>query len=529
VSRILQAPMLDSDHNSDIYRAFFESTGVGLFETTVDGCFLRANAAAARMLRYESTAQMLSEIVDIRRQIYVDPKARDEIVARLQRDGRVENFVTEMRCRDGSTIWSSLTANLVPAAEGAPARLIGCSVDVSELINTQSALRRAEQNYRGIFENATEGIYLTSLDGKMMRGNPALARLNGYDSEEALTAGVNDIATEWYVEPTRRAEFQRLMAENGTVENFESEIYRHKTRERIWISENARLVRDADGNPSHYEGTVRDITAAKRAQVALRAAMEQACIANESKSAFLANMSHELRTPLNAIIGFCELMMMETFGPLGDRRYGGYLKDVHFSANHLLQLIEDILDLSKAEARKIELDECPIDLEVATSSAVRLLHERARRAGVTVTLEFPPDLPVIRADDRRLRQVLLNLLSNAVKFTPAGGSVRVTARREPDGGLSLSVIDTGIGIKAKDLERVFQPFVQLDRARQQEGTGLGLALCRKLVELHGGTVVLKSRPGEGTTAEMRLPPERTYPDGVSPPVTADALSALVGQ
>jgi PAS domain S-box-containing protein len=521
--------MNDSDHNSDIYRTFFDSTGAGLFETTLDGRFVRANATAARVLRYDSPEQMLAEISDLRTQVYVDPKARDEIVARLGRDGRVENFVTEMRCRDGDTIWISLTINLLRDEAGVPTRLIGSAADISELINTQSALRRAEQNYRGIFENATEGIYLTSLDGKMMRGNPALARLNGYDSEEALIAGVNDIATEWYVDPTRRAEFQRRMAETGTVENFESEIYRHKTRERIWISENARLVRDAEGNPSHYEGTVRDITAAKRAQVALRAAMEQACIANESKSAFLANMSHELRTPLNAIIGFCELMMLETFGPLGDRRYGGYLKDVHFSANHLLQLIEDILDLSKAEARKIELDERPIDLEVATSSAVRLLAERARRAEVTVTLEFPADLPVIRVDERRLRQVLLNLLSNAVKFTPAGGSVRVTAQRASDGGVTLSVIDTGIGIKAKDLDRVFQPFVQLDRAHQQEGTGLGLALCRNLVELHGGTIVLKSRPGEGTTAEMRLPAERVFSDGMTPPIATDALLALVGQ
>ncbi|MBX6321770.1 MAG: PAS domain S-box protein [Rhodospirillaceae bacterium] len=418
-----------------------------------------------------------------------------------------------------------MTATLVA---GAPPRLIGSAADVSELVRTQEALRRAEENYRGIFENATEGIYWSSLDGRQLRANPALVRLNGYGSEAEMLAAVNDIGAEWYVEPGRRAEFQRLMARHGRVENFESEVYRHKTRERIWVSENARLVRDAAGNPSHYEGTVRDITAAKHAEAALRRAIEEARVAEQSKSAFLANMSHELRTPLNAIIGFCELMLLRTFGPLGHARYEGYLKDIRFSANHLLQLIEDILDLSKAEAGRIELDERPVDLEVAAGSAVRMLAERARQGGVSMSLAFPPDLPVVRADERRLRQVLLNLISNAVKFTPAGGAVTIAGRRHPDGGVTLCVADTGIGIAPADLGRVFQPFVQLDRSRQQEGTGLGLALCKKLVEAHGGTITLASRPGRGTTVEVGLPAERVCAEGVSPAVSAESLAALIG-
>jgi PAS domain S-box-containing protein len=421
-----------------------------------------------------------------------------------------------------------MTATLIYGPDGEPPRLVGSAADVSDLIRTQEALRRTEESYRGIYENATEGIYLSTLDGHQLRANPALVQLNGCDSEAELLALVNDIASEWYVDPDRRGEFKRLIERDGRVENFESEVYRYRTRERIWVSENARLVHDAAGNPSHYEGTVRDITAVKRTEATLHAALDAARVAGESKSAFLANMSHELRTPLNAIIGFCEMIMLETFGPLGDPRYSAYLKDIHFSGNHLLQLIEDILDLTKAEASKIELDERPLDLEVAAANAVRLLAERARRGGVAVKLAFPSDLPVVRADERRLRQVLLNLLSNAVKFTPPGGTVTVSARRAPEGGLVLAVSDTGIGIAAKDLERVFQPFVQLDRTHQQEGTGLGLALCRKLVEVHGARIALASRPGHGTTVEVHLPPERVLAPGVSPALTSDAVAALIG-
>jgi PAS domain S-box-containing protein len=518
-----------SDDDRDIYRIFFENTGVGLFETTVDGRFVRANPAAAHSLGYATPAEMMAAITDIRHQVYVNPAARDAMLRDLQEKGRVENHVHEVRRRDGSNLWVSMTINLLRDETGAPHRLIGSTTEVSELIATQQALRQAEENYRGIFEHATEGIYWSTLDGRQLRANPALVRLNGYASEAEMLPAVNDIATEWYVDPRRRGEFSRLMARDGFVENFESEVFRHKTRERIWISENARLVHNPDGSPSHYEGTVRDITAAKRAEAALKEAIVKACSANEAKSAFLANMSHELRTPLNAILGFCELMLLETLGPLGHERYNGYLKDIHFSANHLLQLIEDVLDLSKAEAHRVDLDEQPVDVEATAAAAVRLLAERARRGGVHIELAAAADLPAIRADERRLRQVLLNLLSNAVKFTPAGGTVRLAAERTPAGGILLSVSDTGIGIAPEDLARVFQPFVQLDRERRQEGTGLGLVLCKKLVELHDGTIALNSRVGAGTTVEIRLPHARVYPDTVTPAVSPEALAALLSR
>jgi signal transduction histidine kinase len=222
-------------------------------------------------------------------------------------------------------------------------------------------------------------------------------------------------------------------------------------------------------------------------------------------------MSHELRTPLNAIIGFSEIMNREMFGKMGVARYTDYVKDIGDSAQHLLRLIEDILDLSKAEAGKMELEEAEIDLAASLHSACLMLRERAKRGGVALQEDVPADLPRLHGDRRRIRQVLLNLVSNAVKFTPRSGSVRVSGNTSAEGGLVLTVTDTGIGIEAGDIARVFEPFVQIgrDKGISGEGTGLGLPLCKELVELHGGTISLTSQPGVGTKVTVSFPPART--------------------
>jgi signal transduction histidine kinase len=266
-----------------------------------------------------------------------------------------------------------------------------------------------------------------------------------------------------------------------------------------------------DGRFRGYRGSSRIVTDTIRQEDRLKEAKIQAEAASASKSAFLANMSHELRTPLNAIIGFSEIMNREMFGKIGVPRYTDYVKDIGDSAQHLLRLIEDILDLSKAEAGKMELEEAEIDLAASVHSACLMLRERAKRGGVTLLEEVSTDLPRLFGDRRRIRQVLLNLVSNAVKFTPRAGSVRVGAAVAADGGLVLTVADTGIGIEPADVPRVFEPFVQLgrDKSISGEGTGLGLPLCKELVELHGGTIALGSHPGVGTKVTASFPPGRT--------------------
>ncbi len=228
-------------------------------------------------------------------------------------------------------------------------------------------------------------------------------------------------------------------------------------------------------------------------------------VASRHKSEFLANMSHELRTPLNSIIGFSEVLSERMFGEVNEKQ-ADYIKDIHESGRHLLSLINDILDLSKIEAGKMELELSDFDLPAALENAMTLLEERAQRHGIALKLEINPDLGTFRADERKFKQIMLNLLSNAVKFTPGGGSVAVTAK--PNGTMvEISVSDTGAGIALEDQESLFEEFKQLgpDRARKAEGTGLGLALTKRFVELHGGTIQVKSAPGKGSTFSFTLP------------------------
>jgi signal transduction histidine kinase len=228
-------------------------------------------------------------------------------------------------------------------------------------------------------------------------------------------------------------------------------------------------------------------------------------IANQHKSEFLANMSHELRTPLNAIIGFSEVLIERMFGELNEKQ-DDYLKDIHSSGKHLLSLINDILDLSKIEAGRMELDVESFDVPSALTNAMTLVRERAQRHGIALSLQVAPEVGELRADERKFKQILLNLLTNAVKFTPDGGRVDVRARLA-DGVLEVAVADTGIGIAPEDQQAVFEEFRQVGRhyTNKHEGTGLGLALTKRFVELHGGTLRLDSEVGKGSTFTFTLP------------------------
>lgn len=377
------------------------------------------------------------------------------------------------------------------------------------LAPADARLRNGEASYRAFFEHAIEGIFRTTPDGHYVDANPALARIYGYASPAHLRAGLTNIADQLYVNPARRAEFQRLMQANDQVSAFVSEI-RRRDGSTIWISENARAVRDWAGQVVCYEGTVEDVTDRQNAQRALRLALADAEEANRAKSAFLAAMSHELKTPLNAVLGFSEIIKDEMLGTIQPPRYRAYAADIHASGTRLLAIISDVLDVARLSGGAITLNARPYSVAALCEEAVTMARIATKDARA-VEVRVAEAIPHVDADPQRLRQALANLIANALKFTPDQGSVAVIARHETVGGISLLVKDSGIGMDAGKIVAALEPFRQLDRslARRFEGAGLGLSITKSLVELHGGELRIESAVGAGTTVTIALPAVRT--------------------
>jgi PAS domain S-box-containing protein len=494
-----------------IYREIFEHSEIGVYQTLIEGGVIEANPAMARMFGYDTPAEFSAAIETQNDRLYVRPTDRQWHIDELKHSGRVANHVCEMLRRDGSRFWVSDSTSLARDQQGR-ATILGTMVDVTDLVQSQRAFREAEARYRSIIDNALEGVYISSIEGRMMVANRALAELNGYTAPEELILAVQDIASEWYVNAARRQEFADLITRDGEVRNFESEVYRHKTRDRIWVQENARLVRDESGKPLYYEGTVQEITQRKNFERQLMVARRAAEASNRAKSEFLANMSHELRTPLNAIMGFAQILRDRWREP-EHGKISEYSGDILVSAQHLYGLISEILDYSKIDSGTVQLVETPIDIGALCQHCAHMIGERAQRGGLRLKTEVADQLPGLNGDQRRITQVLLNLATNAVKFTPTGGTVTISADLDGNSNLVLAVADTGIGISDKDLEHVFEPFVQVNRSAhpQQEGAGLGLAICKNLIELHQGRIELSSKPGRGTTVRVILPQARLLP------------------
>ncbi|MGB0694342.1 MAG: sensor histidine kinase [Rhodospirillaceae bacterium] len=259
----------------------------------------------------------------------------------------------------------------------------------------------------------------------------------------------------------------------------------------------------------------KSIALLKNREIALAEAATDASAANQAKSLFLASVSHELRTPLNAIIGFSEVMKHETFGPLGNKTYSEYSDDIYRSGHHLLSLINDILDISRIEAGKMELQNALCHPGELVHSVIRFVNERAQDDGITIEIALQSPAAQLYVDERRVKQILVNFLSNAVKFTERGGSITIAAKQEPDGRFCFSVKDTGIGMSKAEIAKALEMFGQADSRleRKFEGIGLGLPLTKRLIEQHGGDFVLRSEPGKGTVAKALFPADRVRPPG----------------
>ncbi len=377
--------------------------------------------------------------------------------------------------------------------------------------------RRAEAQLHRVVEGSRQGIVVRT-NTEVLYTNAAFAQLLGYDSTQEINhATIEDERAgrsrngQVSIHPDDRAlvaeHMRRRLAGEETVSHYEFRMLRRDHSE-LWVEARAALT-DWDGQPASLSWIV-DISERKAMEAELIKSKDAAEFANRTKTEFLANMSHELRTPLNAIIGFAEVIKDEMFGPVGLRKYADYAKDIHTSGRHLLDLINDILDLSKLEAGKLELREESVALGATIEECLTLVRSRAQKSDVTLATAIEPGLAPLLCDERALKQVLLNFLSNAVKFTPAGGTVTSGARRAED-GVAIFVRDTGIGMKAEDIAVALAAFGQIDSriARQHQGTGLGLPITKSLIELHGGTLHIESTPGQGTTMTATFPAWRT--------------------
>ena len=402
--------------------------------------------------------------------------------------------------------------------------------EMGDKISAQmSELRKAEEKYRTIFENAVEGIYQSTPDGRFFSTNPAMARILGYDSPEELISSIQDIAHQFYVRAESRSRLLRLMEEEGIAKEVELQVY-HKDGSVIWISESSRAVKDNRGKVLWYEGLCDDITVRKQAEEVLKKAhddlerkvverteelliaKEAAEIANRAKTDFLASMSHELRTPLNAIIGFSEVLRDRYFGELNEKQ-ADYIQDILGSGKHLLSLISDILDLSKIEAGKVEFEPSKVNIKDLLDNSLVMIKEKAHKHRIGLDIKIPEEMSdlEIQADERKLKQIMFNLLSNAVKFTPDGGKISMTAQStiiNQQSSIQISVADTGIGISPEDHEKIFDEFYQVkgDMKDKTPGTGLGLPLTKRLVEMHGGRIWVESEgEGKGSTFSFVIP------------------------
>jgi two-component system cell cycle sensor histidine kinase PleC len=428
-----------------------------------------------------------------------------------------------MRHADGHWVWLRARCELVRQPDEPGLHLIGIAVDITEQKSLVEKTVAADMRLRDAIETIPEAFVLWDADNRLVLCNSNFQELHNLPDEAILVGASYESVVAAGSKPVVR---NKIVSEGPTVpgaRTFEAQLedgrWLHISERRTKDGGYVSVGTDITALKTHEEklvhgekrlmATVSDLRSsqARLAELAESYAVEKtrAEEANQAKSKFLANMSHELRTPLNAIIGFSEIMESGMFGPLGAEKYGEYCRDIRDSGQYLLDVINDILDMSKIEAGRIRLDLEELDLDALLADAMRVVSARAQDKKLKLVSRISPDLH-LRADRRAFKQIALNLLSNAVKFTPQGGRVSVRGRGAND-CIVLAIADTGIGIAKDALTKLGRPFEQVESqlTKSHQGSGLGLAIAKSLVELHGGAMRIRSRPGKGTVVVVRLP------------------------
>ena len=509
-------------------RAILNGADYSIIATTADGVITMFNAAAERMLGY-SAEEVVGKITPerIHDRSEVEQRAK-ELSAELGREipPGFEVFVAKARLgtpqehewtyirKDGSRFPALLSITALQDEEGQVIGFLGVARDITEQKRTGESLRESEARKSAILEAALDCIITMDEHGRIVEFNPAAETTFGYHTADVVGHELGEKIVPAHLREAHRRGMARFLATNESrVQGRRIEVTAMRADGSEFPAElainNIRL-----GERRLFTAFLRDITERRQkeelmhqAKVATDAANAELARASRLKDEFLANMSHELRTPLNAVLGMSEALQEKIFGPVNEKQMKS-LHVIHESGAHLLSLINDILDLSKIEAGRMDLQREPVCVDSVCHASLRLLKEAAHRKHLNPEFNKADAVRFVFGDERRIKQILVNLLSNAVKFTPSGGTVGLDVALAADGEVvEFTIRDTGIGIAEADLAKLFKPFVQLDSglARQHEGTGLGLALVWKLAELHGGSVRVKSQPSHGSRFIVSLP------------------------
>lgn len=498
-------------------RAVIDSVSDIIFETSTDGQILFLNDTWQKITGFSVERSLGRNIFDL---LYVQDQAEQRnnmaLLVKGKKQGGYRAF-TRLRAADGNFRAVELAISMLRQDENKEMRVVGTITDVEERRRAERALSEAEKKYRAIVENSASGIYQVTPEGHYLSANPAVARILGYESPDEILRDVRNANAEIYYSPRDRERQLRDAVRYGSV-NVECEV-RRKDQSVLWIQENLRAVKDDHDQLLFFEGSMEDISQRRETEIALREAMVQSDLANRSKSEFLANMSHELRTPLNAIIGFSDIIQNQAFGEVGRAEYIDYARDINGSGKRLLQVINDILDVSRIEAGDRQLNEGVVDLNKITQSALEMMAPKIEAQKTIIANYVTDNSPKLIGESHAIKQMLINILSNAIKYTPEQGRVSVHAELDNEGQLHVSVTDTGVGLTDDEIEKALSPFGQVNTAlnKTESGTGLGLTLVQSLMSLHGGSFELFSQKGVGTTATLIFPPKRVVPASVKNP------------
>ncbi|WP_162938075.1 PAS domain-containing sensor histidine kinase [Kiloniella sp. EL199] len=492
--------------SAELLEAIFAASGTYFVITDPQTGLIHAISDAwLKTLRYKKEEVVGHSSQELN--IWLSPKKRADMIRRIKTDNIVNRFHACLRGKDGSLHDFSITIQSIVLKQ--KNYLLFCGYDITEELKVKNSAVSSRKMLVDALEAMSEGFVLYDPDGRLVICNNNFKEFYNYSDDEAKPGVIE-------------YELGKLDIERGTVVVLDGDNQNYINRRQdldkgppqstiVQLSDGRYLLLSDRVTEDRYMVSIqKDITDIKEAEFALMRARDEADIANNTKSEFLAHMSHELRTPLNSILGFTQVMRDELLGDLGHPRYREYINDVHHSGEHLLNLINDVLDISKVEAGKFELNEDILDLKDTIAACMQIIRGRPDATTLDIEVKTAKEKIYFQGDERIMRQIILNLLSNAIKFTPVDGKILLELQRDDQKNIRITISDTGCGIEENDIPIVLAPFGQarINARTAHEGTGLGLSLSKMLTELHDGTLSLTSEVNNGTKVVLDFPAMR---------------------